>query len=96
MAQYLVRVELFGADADNYERLHACMDVLGLFRTVKYPGSGQFEMPAGTYFGSCNSTKDELLAKIKAFATPQSPKKGPAIFLAQVAGGDWTSSLYPA
>ncbi|WLG54036.1 hypothetical protein PSH77_15170 [Pseudomonas extremorientalis] len=96
MANYLVRIELFEATADNYDRLHANMDALGIERTVRYSNGNLYQLPTGTYFGPSNLDTAALLAKIKAFATPQSPKKEPSIFLAQVNGSEWTSALYPA
>lgn len=96
MAQYLVRVELFGASANGYEDLHERMEALGQRRTVSFTGGVAHEMPAGTYFGSSNLDVQSLRDRVRAISASLSPLKDPAIFACQVKDQEWSAFLYPA
>jgi len=96
MPQYLVRVELFGADSENYERLHANMDAMGIEREITFSDNSRRQMPAGAYFGSSNLNLTSVHEKIQKFADPLSPVKPAAIFVAATKDGEWSAFLYPA
>ena len=96
MAQYLVRVELFGASSDDYERLHANMDAMGIEREVSFSDGSKRQMPSGTYFGPSSLDVSSVRDRIKVFANPLSPQKDAAIFLCQVKDDEWSAFLYPA
>jgi len=96
MAQYLVRVELFGANAKGYEDLHERMEALGLKRTVTFTGGVIHEMPTGTYFGPSGLDVTALRDRVRATAATVSPHKDPAIFACQIKDQEWSAFLYPA
>ncbi|MBX6510503.1 hypothetical protein BTW15_01420 [Pseudomonas syringae pv. tomato] len=96
MPQYLVRVELFGASSENYERLHANMDAIGIGREIVFAGGVKHLMPAGTYFGSSTLGVESVRDRVKTFANPLSPDRSAAIFACQVKDGEWSAFLYPA
>ena len=92
MPQYLVRVELFGADGENYEILHEKMELLGLSRTITFSDGKNYALPIGTYFGSNQSSPTQLRDAVRSAANPQSPHKGAAVFVCQ--SSDWSAWLY--
>ncbi len=47
MANYMVRVEIFKADSEEYADLHKALEALGLKRTVQ-GDNGVLRMPPGT------------------------------------------------
>ncbi|QLG93557.1 DUF2622 domain-containing protein [Pseudomonas yamanorum] len=96
MAQYLVRVELFGASSDDYERLHANMDAMGIEREVSFSDGSRRQMPSGTYFGPSSLDVSSVRDRVKTFANPLSPDKEAAIFACQIKDGEWSAFLYPA
>jgi hypothetical protein len=92
MSQYLVRVELFGADGENYEILHEKMKLLGFSRTVTFTDGKKYALPIGTYFGSNPSNATQVRDAVRNAANPQSPHKGASVFICQSA--DWSAWLY--
>jgi hypothetical protein len=96
MAQYLVRVELFGASSDDYERLHANMDATGIEREVSFSDGSRRQMPSGTYFGLSGLSVSSVRDRVKTFANPLSPQKEAAIFVCQIKDEEWSAFLYPA
>ncbi|MFH6564930.1 hypothetical protein [Pseudomonas kulmbachensis] len=96
MPQYLVRVELFGASSDDYERLHANMDAMGIEREISFSDNSMRQMPSGTYFGFSSLDVTAVRDRVQAFANPLSPQKAAAIFASQVKEGEWSAFLYPA
>ncbi|MBS4088699.1 hypothetical protein [Pseudomonas rustica] len=96
MANYMVRVELFGASPEDYERLHARMDALGIERELTFSDGSKRQMPSGTYFGPSSFDVASVRDRIKVFANPLSPQKDAAIFVCQVKDDEWSAFLYPA
>ncbi|PRA53201.1 MULTISPECIES: DUF2622 domain-containing protein [Pseudomonas] len=96
MAQYLVRVELFGANGEGYEDLHEKMEALGLKRSVVFDDGKTYAMPIGTYFGSSSLDSGSLRDKVRIVSKPLSPTKEAAIFACQVQDQHWSAFLYQA
>lgn len=96
MPHYMVRVELFGAGADEYERLHANMDAIGIEREVTFTGGVRHQMPAGTYFGLSSLDATSVRDRVQRFANPLSPHREAAIFVCEAKDGEWSAFLYPA
>lgn len=95
MAKYLARVELFGASSEDYERLHANMDAIGIEREISFGDGTTRRMPTGTYFGSSNLPDNEAVReRIKLFANSLSPDKPAAIFVCEAKDGDFSAFLY--
>ena len=96
MAYYMVRVELFGASSDDYERLHANMDAMGIEREVTFNDGTRCEMPSGSYYGSSHLDLQVVRDKIRAFANPLSPQKSAAVFVCEAKENQWSAFLYLA
>lgn len=93
MPEFMVRVELFKADSEDYTDLHAALEQLGLKRTIQ--GDNQLlKMSPGTYFGTSTLTARTLREKVHAIATPYSHPYDPSVFVSQSA--DWSAWLNPA
>lgn len=93
MPDYMVRVEIYKADGEDYEGLHKALEILGMRRSV--PGAkGLLKMPDGTYFGESILTTDQLMEKILETAKVFSHPYDPAVFVSQSAG--WHAFLKPA
>lgn len=93
MAEFMVRVEIFKADSEDYADLHKNIEALGFKRTV--PGNnGALRMPPGTYFGSSSLTAHQLREKLRAIAAPFSHPTDPSVFVSQ--SSDWSAWLKPA
>lgn len=72
MALYLVRVELAGADGDEYEQLHEKMKGLGLKKTVMFDDRENYKLPTGTYMGNSGDKAENFRAKVSALSDPLS------------------------
>lgn len=93
MPDYMVRVEIFKAESDEYSDMHKALEALGLKRTV--PGdNGLCKMPPGTYFGTSGLSTYDLRLKVKAIAAPFSYPADPSVFVSQ--SSDWSGWLRPA
>ncbi|WP_159086567.1 hypothetical protein [Burkholderia sp. LA-2-3-30-S1-D2] len=51
MADYLVRVELHGANELDYAHLHVQMALLGFYRQIPATTGGSYPLPTGLYWG---------------------------------------------
>ena len=92
MANYMVRVEIFKADSEEYTDLHKALEALGLNRTV--PGdNGALRMPPGTYYGASSLSTYELRERVKAVAAQFSYPAGPSVFVSE--SSDWSAWLKP-
>lgn len=93
MAEYMVRVEIFKADGEDYADLHKGLEALGLKRTVQ-GDNALSKMPPGTYFGASSLGVEALREKVRSLATPFSHPRDPSIFVCQSSG--WSGWLLPA
>jgi len=93
MAEYLVRVEIFSADGDNYEELHKGMARLGFNRTVNFSDGSLRVLPIGTYVGNSSHSSTAIRDQVKLIADKQS-SKGASVFVALIS--DWSAVLYSA
>ena len=93
MTEYMVRVEIFKADSEDYVDLHKAMEALGLKRTVQ-GDDGLSKMPPGTYFGASGLSTYQLREKVRLIAEPFSHPRDPSVFICQSSG--WSGWLLPA
>lgn len=49
MAMFVARVELHGANAETYQRLHEAMQAIGFNRTITGDNGGRYLLPTGEY-----------------------------------------------
>jgi hypothetical protein len=91
MAKYMVRVELYGAESDEYETLHERMKSLGLHKVIQGENNKVLQLPHGTYHGEFSISASDLCSKISVIASPLSKRK-PSIIACALAG-DWEARL---
>ena len=94
MANFIVRIELYNADYDDYETLHKRMEGIKFYRYIMFSNGKNHGLPNGTYFGKRDLTTYQLLSEVKRVAKPLSKSKDPSIFLCSF--NDWNASLYPS
>ena len=90
MAEYMVRVEIFKADSEEYADLHKALEALGLKRTVQ-GDNGVLRMPPGTYYGASSLGTYELREKVKTIAALFSYPADPSVFVSE--SSDWSGWL---
>lgn len=93
MANYMVRVEIFKVDSEEYADLHKALEALGLERTVQ-GDNGALRMPPGTYYGASSLGTHELRERVKSVAAPFSYPADPSVFVSE--SSDWSAWLKPA
>ncbi|WP_387690809.1 DUF2622 domain-containing protein [Photorhabdus sp. RM71S] len=91
MARYMVRVELYGAEGNEYETLHEGMGSIGLYKTILGDNNRALQLPQGTYQGKSNLSAKELCSRINRVASPLS--KGSPSIIACALTGDWEAWL---
>ena len=96
MANYMVRVELFKANGEDYSDLHEKMEAIGLKRTVVFDDGKTYDMPIGTYFGTSNLSTSVLRDRVKSISDPLSSRQSASIFLCRVQDQEWSAFLYEA
>jgi hypothetical protein len=87
MAKFTTRVELHGADEEDYDILHKAMKKRGFSRTIKNNKGKLFHLPTAEY--DCQSDDiDEVLedAKLAAGQT----EKGSSILVTEAPKRRWT------
>ncbi|PQQ22306.1 MULTISPECIES: hypothetical protein [Photorhabdus] len=93
MNNFLVRVELYGAEYDDYERFHEIMLELKLYRHISQQGK-TLKLPDGTYFGAFNATAHDVLVAVRKAAKNFSPDNEASIFVCNFT--DYDHLLYQA
>lgn len=91
MADYLVRVELFDADGEDYEKLHEAMQSIGFRKTIQAPVSKVRKLPTGTYVGASTSEVSDIRDAVRRISDPLSSKSA-AVFVCEFT--NWASYLY--
>lgn len=68
MANFITRVELHGADAADYEKLHTVMAEEKFYRTVMSAAGQNFMLPTAMYFSYGEVTAEQVrdLARVAA------------------------------
>jgi hypothetical protein len=91
MPNYTVRVELQGSPTrEEYDRLHAAMQSLGLYQAVNGQRNGAacvVTLPTGLYYGASSSAAQALANSVNNGATKIRPVV--AIFVAETS--TWSS-----
>jgi len=93
MPQFTVRVELHGADASHYERLHGGMEALGFHRWIEgideSGNRGKWQLPTGEYDGTVSMTAKEVRDSVRLIASAVKP--GAWVLVTQVAARSWNT-----
>ena len=74
MAKFTIRVELHGANSEDYENLHSQMEKQGFSRTITADNGTEYYLPTAEYNIEVLLTQQEVLdlAKIAANRTKKS------------------------
>ncbi len=86
MASFTTRVELHGANDDDYEILHAAMEKEGFTRTIQ-SSTKTYHLPTAEYNRSGTLTRDDVLESAKRAAGKT--KKSYAVLVTESAGRTW-------
>ncbi|ODQ07176.1 MULTISPECIES: hypothetical protein [unclassified Shigella] len=92
MASYLVRIEIYDADIDDYNSLHESMEFLHMYKYFDNNEGVRKDLPDGTYVGNSGLSAVNLRNEINKFANPLS-SQSPSIFVCEFS--NWASLLYP-
>ena len=87
MADFTVRVELHGAEWEDYDALRAEMEADGFSATVQESGGMAYELPAGEYVLSGELTRPQVLARARRGADRSGCSY--AILVTESAGRAW-------
>ncbi len=68
MAEFTVRVELHGAEWEDYDVLRVEMEAEGFAATVAGRGGAAYALPAGEYACSGELTRQQVLARARGAA----------------------------
>lgn len=93
MPDYLVRVEIFRANSEEYTGLHEGMETLGLKRTIQ-GNSATSKLPTGTYYGASQLDAQALAKRVIEVAKPFSLPSDPLVIVSQSL--TWSGWLEPA
>jgi hypothetical protein len=95
MPQFITRVELYGANGEDYLRLHAAMDGHGFKRTIVLEDDSVCMLPNAEYLLLSSSlTTQQVLNEAQSAARTVSSSFG--IIAAQIAEAPWVFGLNPA
>jgi hypothetical protein len=95
MTNYTVRIELHGADEDDYTNLHAEMESRGFVRWIIGSDGTKDRLPTAEYnLADTDVQRGEVLKLAKAAANSVKPSPTPWILVTQSAGRSW-SGLKP-
>jgi hypothetical protein len=95
MTNYTTRVELHGADEDEYEALHDAMEAEGFVRWIENSSGEKLRLPTAEYNLS-DSTLDrkQVVKRAERAAESVKPNPTPWILVTESAGRTW-SGLKP-
>ncbi|MET4862987.1 type V toxin-antitoxin system endoribonuclease antitoxin GhoS [Morganella morganii] len=94
MVRYLVRIELYKADADKYNSLHDNMVTLGFSQTIGDSAGSNLKLPHGTYTGISYLPPHELMMKVRSIAGLLSDGE-PSVMVVALSKDNWAASLNP-
>lgn len=95
MPQFMIRVELYGANGEDYLRLHAAMDGRGFQRTIVLEDDSVCMLPTAEYLLlSSTLTTQQVLNEAQSAARTVSSSFG--VVAVEVAEAPWVSGLKPA
>lgn len=93
MAEFTVRVELHGAEWEDYDALRTEMLAEGFAATIAGSGGAAYELPAGEHAFSGEFARQQVLARARAAADRTGFSY--AVLVTESAGRSW-SGLDPA
>ena len=95
MPQFIIRVELYEANGEDYLRLHAAMESRGFKRTIVLEDYSVCMLPTAEYLLLSSSlTTQQVLSEAQSAARTVSSSFG--VIAVQVAEAPWVFGLKPA
>ena len=95
MTSYTIRVELHGADEEDYSNLHSAMEDEGFVRWIVGSDDAKSRLPTAEYnMADTDIDRSEVLRRARAAANSVKPSPTPWIIVTQSAGRSW-SGLKP-
>ena len=94
MAQFIARVELYGANGEDYSKLHAAMERGGFSRTITLQDGSVHQLPTAEYFREGISTTEAVLNEVRSAASTVSRSFGAIVV--EAAEPAWVFNLKPA
>jgi len=88
MAQFMVRVELHGADDDDYETLHKAMEGEGFSRQISSADDVLYHLPTAEYYREGDLSKQDVLDEAKSAVARTKRKAG--ILVTRARGFKWS------
>jgi hypothetical protein len=76
MAQFMVRVELHGADEDDYETLHEAMEDEGFARRISSDDGELYHLPTAEYYREGDLSRQDVLDEAKSAVAKTKKKAG--------------------
>ena len=73
---YLVRVELHGANREDYDILHQAMSRRGFQRTIRSDSGGDYALPTAEYVADTNQSGEEVRSVADAAASQTGRNRG--------------------
>jgi hypothetical protein len=87
MARFMVRVELHGADENDYEVLHEAMEGEGFARQISSDDGVRYHLPTAEYFREGDLSKQAVLKEATSAAAKTKKKAG--ILVTRARGFRW-------
>lgn len=87
MARYIVRVELRGADSEDYENLHEKMKANGYSREIQDGNGTWFNLPTAEYTTVKTSTAYNVREEVRGIAS--SVKQSYYVLVSEAADTSW-------
>lgn len=88
MSNYMARIELHLASAEDYERLHIAMQQRGYLRTMPGEDGVVYQLPTGTYYVTESSANSEVALRAAVDAAKETGKE------AAILVTDWRSARW--
>ena len=95
MTNFITRVELHGADEDDYEALHEEMRAEGFVRWIQDQDGNKLRLPTAEYnLPGATFTRKQVLQRAQRAANSVKPNPAPWVLVTESAGRTW-SGLKP-
>jgi type IV secretory pathway protease TraF len=94
VAQFIARVELYGASGEDYSKLHAAMERIGFSRTITLQDGSVRQLPTAEYFREDISTTEAILTEVRSAASTVSRNFGAIVV--EAAEPAWVFNLRQA
>lgn len=88
MSTYLARVELHGAQSDDYEPLHQYMRSIGFERTMPHGDGSLNQLPDGTYISGSGGDLTKIREQISSYADHLTVRRA-SVFVCQFDQCSW-------